>query len=46
MIAIPLVGMAHILSYNNVTFRSGRIGIGETNPLCPLEIVEEGNLVI
>ena len=31
------------LNYNNVTFRSGRIGIGDTNPGSPLEIVAEGN---
>ena len=31
------------LNYNNVTFRSGRIGIGDTNPGSPLEIIAEGN---
>ena len=31
------------LNYNNVTFRSGRVGIGDTNPGSPLEIVAEGN---
>ena len=31
------------LQYNNVTFRSGRIGIGETNPLCRLHLDEGGN---
>tara|TARA_B100002019_G_scaffold2046_1_gene1629 strand:+ start:1 stop:1422 length:1422 start_codon:yes stop_codon:yes gene_type:complete len=31
------------LNYNNVTFRNGRIGIGDTNPGSPLEIVKQGD---
>ena len=31
------------LSYNNVYFRSGYIGIGESNPGAPLEIKRDGN---
>ena len=31
------------LNYNNVTFRNGRIGIGDTNPGSPLEIVRQGS---
>ena len=31
------------LSYNNVYFRNGRIGIGDSNPGSPLEIVRQGS---
>ena len=31
------------LSYNNVYFRNGRIGVGDSNPGSPLELVAEGN---
>ena len=31
------------LSYNNVYFRNGRLGVGDSNPGSPLEIVAEGN---
>ena len=31
------------LSYNNITFRGGRLGIGETNPLARFHVDEGGN---
>jgi len=31
------------LSYNNVYFRNGRLGIGDSNPGSPLEIVNQGD---